>query len=478
MLSLALGFELRSLLRNRARMLAVLAFLVVGVSAILVGQRFVSEWRDVVATAERAQEEDVDEAYGFLDRGEPGPADRPWINLTEPMWQSEYAAMRVPREPGPLAGIAAGAVDSAPATFHITAWADPLATGGYRIENPEIDAGGIDLTFVLAVLAPLLIGVLGIEIGGGERQEGIDRLVAVQAGESRRWLVSRMIAVAVIAGSATVALCILAGLLGGAHGMELGLLVGVAISNTIVWSGLTLIVNARAQSVRGAAFAFGMLWTTLCVLLPTLAAEVSLSRVEADFAIADTLDARVSKLAIVEREPESVLPELYARYPELEQLAAAKDEPLEPDVAGNLYYLLIHEDRVERHRLQREQERRAQAVSEAAAWLTPVVAVGLACERVAGVGPEAAAGYRAYLMDAVGNRVHWVIEKTWAKQPLGRDEFDALVQGTPPAYRSQPTDLTRSNLGPLLALSIWGLVCWIVALVALARAERNLARTV
>ena len=469
MLRLALAFELRTLLRNRAGVMALVAFLAVGALAIVIGHRHVGLWQEAIATAHQAQEDSVAEARGFIARGEKGPADRAWVDLAQPLWQDWYAGTRVAREPGPLAGIAAGAVDPAPAVFRVNRMADPLATGGHRIENPELDAGAVDLVFVLGLLTPLLIGVLGFEIGGRERQERVDRMVVMQAGELRSWLVARMIAVMAIGGTASAVLCLAAGLMGGAGWVEVAMLIGMALAYTALWGGLLLAVNAHARSIRSAALSFGTLWALLCVLLPTVAAEVVLSRVDADFGLAETLDARALRYAAYERELESVLPELYALYPELEQLPAASDDPLDPTTGRHAYDVLLATAISQRHDARRRQEREAQAISERTAWITPVVALELGLERMAGVGPEAASDYRDHLMVAVQDRAHWVVNKAWAKTPLSANDFEALVKDAPPPFRPHETRV----IGPMLMLLAWGAATWLFAFVSLGRAERR-----
>ena len=285
-----------SLKRSRAGIAALTAYLAIGALAIGLGSASVRAWQEAVEVASVEQDETIEKARGFFATGAPGPSDRPWIRVAQPMWQDRYAATRLARAPGPLAGIASGSVDPAPVVFHVHRRADPLATGGYRIENPELAAGSVDLVFVLTMLTPLLIGVLGLGVGGREREEGIDRII-VEAGEVRWWLVCRMAAVTLFASAAAALLCIAASVVGGASVVDALTLLGMALMYTALWGGLVLAVNASALSVRAGAFAFGALWTLLCVLSPTLAAEIGLGRVQTDFAVGDTLDVREANYA-------------------------------------------------------------------------------------------------------------------------------------------------------------------------------------
>lgn len=469
MLRLALWFELQALLRKRASAAAILAYLATGALAITLGDRHTAAWQQSVETAQGVQETSIAEAHELLESGA-APPDRPWIDLTQPLWQDRYAATRVARLPGPLAGIAAGSVDPAPVVFHIHRRADPLAAGGNRIENPELAAGSVDLVFVLSMLTPLLVGVLGLGIGGREREEHIDRLIVVQAGEVRGWLLARMLAVAAIASVAAGALCLAAGLTGGAGAAEIGALVVLAVIYTALWGGLLLAVNANAQSVRAGAFAFGALWTIFCVLLPTVVAEIGLGRVQADFAVTETLEARALKYGAYEQDIEDATEALYATYPELKKLPAAADEELSPLSSRHVYDGLLVSAMAERHAERLEQEHAAQRLAERAAWISPPVALTLVLERLAGAGPEAASAYRSHLVAAVQGRVRWLVVQAWGKTPLSQADFDELVAEAPPSFRWQPSGLT----GPSLLLGAWLLAGWLIAVLGLTRAGRRL----
>ena len=465
MLKLALAFEFRMLLRSRTALLALTAFLAIGALAILTGERFVAQWEDSLATAEDAQHAMITEARGYFDAGAQGPDDRPWVDLAQPQWQDWYAGTRVARLPGALAGIAAGAVDPAPAAFRINRRADPLAAGGYRIENPELAAGAVDMVIVIGLLLPLLVGALGLNIGSRERESGIDRQITVQAGSLRTWLIARTLAVAMISAGAVTVLCLAATLIGGASALETGLFVLIAVLYTALWSGLLLLVNARAATVRSAAFGFGAVWTLLCVLLPTVSAEIAVTRVQQDYALSETLDARSLRYDSFELELDEVLPRLYQHYPELQNRSAANAETLEPQIARHAYDGLMFIALEERNADRLAQEREALGVARTASWLSPTVALSLTLERLAGVGPDAASDYRSYLVSVVLERGQWLLEAAWDQQALDKQDFEALVAEAPPSFSASAGNVPQ----PMLALAGWALVAWLSALLLLAR---------
>ena len=470
MLRLALSFELTRLLRSRAIAIAIAAYLAAGALAVALGQAHVETWQAAIAAGEAAQADSVAEARGFFDRGESGPSDKPWVDLSQAGWQDRYAGTRLARLPGPLAGVAVGAVDPAPAVFHVHLRADPLAAGGYRIEHPELAAGSVDLVFVLSVLTPLLIGVLGLGIGGQEREERIDRLVLIQAGAVWRWLVARTLAVSLLAAATATLLCVSAGLVGGADLTQILSLASLACLYSLLWGGLLLAANAGAPSVRRSAFGFGLLWTVLCILLPTLAAEVGLGRVQDDFAANETTEAREQLYETYEHEPAALVDQVYVRFPELTELPVAKMAELPSQARRHVYDAVRLDALLERHAARSAQERRAVALAETAALTSPPLALTLALERLSGVGPEAAAAYRSALVREVERRVRWALLQVWSDTPLDRHSFETVLEQRSPPVLWQPQLL----LGPSLVLGAWLLSAWLLALLALWRAERQL----
>ena len=471
-LSLALQFEIRGLSRNRVGTVALVAYLSIGALAMFLGDRYVSGWQQAIDTAETAQQESIEEARTYLQTGE-GPKDRPWVDLSTPTWQDYYAGTRVHREPGALAGIAAGSVDTAPVAFQVNRRSDPSAGSGYRIENPELAMGSVDLSFVLAILSPLLIGVLGVSIGGREREDRIDRLIIVQAGSVRQWLLARLVAMTGIAAVSNAILCLVAGFMGGASIQELAVFTALGVGYAALWGGVLALVSAYAQTVRGEALTFGVVWMALCIVLPTVASEVSLARVQTDFGVAETLDARALSYKAYEMDIEDITTQVYDWYPELTELPGAADRKLSPLARRHATSAVLVSAMADRVASRQDSARTAQRFAEKASWASPAVALTLALERLAGVGPEAASAFQAYSMKAVDQRIRWILRTTWNKTSLDQADFDALVDDSPPAFRWEARFMSPVPL----ALIVWFMASWMLAIVGLRRVEGRMKPT-
>ena len=468
LLSLGLQFEMRSLIRNRIGPMAVVAYLSIGALAMFLGDRYVADWQQAINNAEDAQQQSIDDARGYFKTGQ-GPADRPWVDLSKPMWQDYYAGTRVHREPNALAGIAAGSVDSAPVAFQVNRRSDPSSGGGYRIENPELAMGSVDLTFVLAILSPLLIGLLGMGIGSREREERIGRLIVVQTGEVRGWFLARLIVITAMVAACNAVLCGAAALWGGASLFETVVILGLGVSYAALWGGLMAVVSAFAQTVRAQSLIYGVVWMGLCIVAPTVAAEVSLARVQTDFGVSETLEARALNYAAYELAIEDITTQIYAQYPELADLPAAADEKLDPGPRRHATSAVLVAAMTDRVDARQAEAQEAQQFTEQAAWTSPAVALTLAFERLAGVGPEAASAFQAYSMDAVNQRVRWILQQAWNKKPLDESDFESLVSNTPSAFRSEPQ---ASGVSGLSMIS-WFVGSWLLAVIGFRREERH-----
>ena len=110
-----------------------------------------------------------------------------------------------------------------------------------------------------------------------------------------------------------IATVLLASFLGGGSAREVGVLLFLGLAYAALWGGLLAMVGARARSVRAAALSFGAVWMMVCIVLPSMAAEVGLARVQTDFGVAETLEARTLSYEAYEMPDEDASRELLVR---------------------------------------------------------------------------------------------------------------------------------------------------------------------
>ncbi len=456
MIRAALGLELRTLLRSPLRLVVLILTLGVGGFVIAQGQGDVQRWREAIDAGRSKQEESVAEARAFLDADQTGPEDRPWIDLTKPLWQDRYAATRLVREPAPLAGIAFASLETDAVAVRISRSTDPLLAQGAKIENPELEAaGGFDLVTVLALFIPLLLLALGVEVGGHERASGILPLIRVQSGGESRWLCARCAVIGGI-GAAAGLLLVLAASVAGAVDLGSSLIfAGLVLCYVALWTSLLTVVALVARHPSQGAVALGGFWIVLCILVPALGVERAAAIGAEDFALDLTVDARDAGGAAGDLDDESVFESLLQRYPRLE-LDLPDERPSVSYVErGGLGFIELEERMKQREALGQEQVMLVERVSLA----SPVVAFTRALEGLAGRGPGAAQEHQRAVLDAVSDRVERLIAGTWKGDPLDAGDFEELLASTPEVLSSRQRAPTKDFVI---------LIAWTLAFVAAA----------
>ncbi|MEM1181849.1 MAG: hypothetical protein AAGM22_26120, partial [Acidobacteriota bacterium] len=125
--------EIAGVRRSPVRAVALLIFFGASALALLASERFLSDWSSSLDDARRQQLESAQSVHGWFSEGLVGPEDRPWVDVTEPLWQDWYAGTRLIREPVPLASIAMGSLDDSPHIARVHRLANPFLEEGLPI---------------------------------------------------------------------------------------------------------------------------------------------------------------------------------------------------------------------------------------------------------------------------------------------------------------------------------------------------------
>ena len=464
----AIRQELAGVRRSPARLVALAIFFAASALAMLAGQRFVDDWSASLEDARQLQAESSRTVHGWYAEGATGPEDRPWVDVTEPRWQDWYAGTRLGREPAPLAGIATGSLDDSPRVARVHRLANPFQEEGTKIENPELGrTAAVDLIFVLAVLVPLLVGVLGMGCGAYERETGLVRLIAVQRGRASSWFLARAIAIALLAGVAVLAVVLIAVAKTGAFDRDGWGLVALALLYTALWSGLLTATAVAARGRREAALAYGGVWVLLVVLAPTLMSEHALSSMGESAGLTTALEQRAQRSQGSPADVAELVERLYTARPDLRALPVAASGTLSPQLQRYVLGWNRVQELVLENATKATAERRAIAAAERRMVWSPAATLTLAIERLAGRDLLSAMDFRHQVVEAVVRRTDWIVEQAWRDSPLGLEDFEALVDLTPSSARTASVSVTPH----LVVLLAWTVVVWAIGWVRVRRQE-------
>lgn len=178
---------------------------------------------------------------------------------------------RLAVEPAPLAGLAVGQSDLAPAAYHVTTGAAAAQPPEARPANPfSLLVGVLDAAFVVLYLLPLLLVVVTFDLLAADRERGTLRLLLAGPLELSRLAWARALVRGGLVVAATVTLLTLTFALTGGSVARFGLFALAAVLYGAFWIVLAVLVNTRAWSSATNAVALAGAWLALVVVAPAL----------------------------------------------------------------------------------------------------------------------------------------------------------------------------------------------------------------
>jgi ABC-2 type transport system permease protein len=444
-----IGLELRMVLRDGAA-LSLLAVLAGALAlACLSGTALIQSQAEGRATAQVRQSEAAEQFHERLADAELPP---------EEAILSPYRMRQVLIAPLPvLVDFSAGraAIDPYATTVSMRTSRDTLFQRN-GLENPEVlMRGGIDLAFVVVVLAPLVLIGLLYGLFAADRDSGVARLIVAQAGSPVRLIGARIIprlalVVLPIVAAVLVQLAIGPDLAGRWQAAGVWLLLAALFLS--FWAACGAWVNSLDIGAETAAFSLVALWAVITLILPASFSAI----VQASFPppsrfeqIATARAAEVASTEVYENDhPEIASDEFASRLAsirktwEVAQKVEAATAPIDRRFAARLA----------------AQQRFAEALS----WASPALVAKHALDQTAGTDAATGQGFR------VGSEAYLTTFRRYGGGFVARG---AIMQSADEAQ------LPRFSWSPARSLP-WSRIATLLALAAglLAVAVRRFAR--
>ncbi|MDY7225422.1 DUF3526 domain-containing protein [Hyalangium rubrum] len=449
-----------SLLRHEWRLLAADRTLIVTASLLLAlmvlglynGWRFTHELtarQEAIAaeeTARRAQLAHQAEAL-LQAKDDSIPA---WKSPTRPFPVGNRLVQPMATlPPGPLNAFAIGQLDLLPTSFQVSLLGQVADFGQEPLDHPaHLSTGSLDLAFVLLYLLPLFVLALSFDLLSREHEDGTLRLVLVQAGSLRRWVLGRL----VVRALTVLGLCALAGgagyLVTGASGGMARLLawMGLVAAYGAFWFALALAVNALGRGSATNALLLVSLWLLMVVVIPA-AVQLGVSQLYPVPSRVALVGAARQAAAEAEKEGSQLLARYYQDHPELAPQDGKADTFLPT-------YLAVQSEAARRTAPVLEsfqtQLTHQQQMLGALRFLSPALAFQQALQDVAGTGHSR---HAHFLQQVSVFHEDWrsaLLPRAFAQQVLGAEAHHGLPRFT---WREQPVAeaLSAAAVG-LLAL--------------------------
>ena len=457
-----LQFEWLRITRSPMRATAIIIFVLCGVYAIGSGVQHVGKWEQTLEELQTRQAERRTEALGWFDAGETGPADRTYIDVSQPRWADSYAAAYWTMKPEPLSALAIGISDirGSWASISATTGARPFETSdpGTLGNAEKLLAGNFDLVFVLAYLTPLLLLILLFDVGGLERDLGMMRLVRTQVPSSARWMIQRVSLPILIVAGLVLLLCLVGGFWSGAMGDSFSswlTFAGLSLGYTVLWGVLFSMVLAGGAGTSTAALWMVGLWLSICVLVPAAVRQTVSQSHPVLFATELTTTLRSERYEILLSSLDEFEEGFYKSRPGL----ARPDESSENYSASAMStfikqaeFLKLVEDVTDS--LVADELAREAAVARFG-LVNPAYVFQRALCILAGTESDSYRAHRGDVLQAVTARLDALIDAQWAGRSLDRPGFESLfANGASKGYGSSNARITAISLSGLLGAGV------------------------
>jgi ABC-2 type transport system permease protein len=294
-----LRFEIKHFRRSKFKVIGFGFFLLACGYGLAEGFRVYAQHQAGIATVQTQAQEVRDKVIGWFDAGKTGPEDRPWVDVTTPFWAIYNSPTPVAKEPSALLPLSIGQAEQYGYYKQVTNWSSTYDSDIIEeIANPErLAAGGIDFSFAVLFLAPILLILLTYDLGGLERDLSFLNLIAVQTGQVKKWLLFRLsfyvllVFVAILAMTLATAASTQAFTQAPADLMQFLLGTGLYL---VFWGLLIFAIIRVPKASNMQAFQMVAIWLTLCVILPGTIHQVASLRYPASY-MTDFIDASREK---------------------------------------------------------------------------------------------------------------------------------------------------------------------------------------
>ena len=377
-----IALELRMVLRDRAA-LGLLAVLAAALAlACLSGAALMESQIEGRAAAQTRQSEGTTQFRERLADAELPP---------EEAILSPYRLRQVLIAPLPvLADFSAGRAPIDPYAANVSMRTSPdtlFQRSG--LENPELLVrGGIDLGFVVVVLAPLVLIGLLYGLFAADRDSGVARLIMAQAGSPVRLIGARILprlALVLMPIAAAVLVQLATGPDVSGRWQAAGVWLLVASLFLLFWAACGAWINSLDIGAETAAFTLVALWALLTLVLPAAFSAIVQASYPPPSRFEQIAAARAAEVASTEAyendHPEIASDEFEARLASLRQTW---------DVAQKVEAATAPIDRRFGAQLAAQQR-----FAEGLSWASPALVAKRALEQTAGTDAGAGQGFRA-----------------------------------------------------------------------------------
>ena len=187
-------YEWKHFIRSPFKIIAMVLFVLASIYGLHNGAALFEKQSAELSKIEEKIEEERESWVVHYEKGEKGPQDRPWVDISEPFWAVYNTPIYHFKRPSSALVYNIGQAEQY-GFYKEVDFGDSVydADMTEEIANPErLQSGTLDFAFVALYLLPLLLLIFLYNIKGAEADKGFLPLIYSQTGKEHVWLLARV----------------------------------------------------------------------------------------------------------------------------------------------------------------------------------------------------------------------------------------------------------------------------------------------
>lgn len=421
-------YEWKHFSRSPFKLVALALFVVAALYGLHNGARLYSKQKDEIEKINQRATEQTQKVLEYYDKGEKGPADRPWVDVTTPFWAIWNLPTYHFKTPSPTLVYGIGQAEQYGFYKQITVWASPYdADMAEEIANPErIQTGTLDFAFAVLFLLPLLLLILTYDLKSTEAEQGFLSLIYVQTASKHTWLLARVGFYVVM-----LLLVIVGLLLYGAsltdvfatEGRTLGKLLLYVVLYLAFWTVLYYLILQKGTSIMGNTLQMMGLWLLFAFVIPA-AVHQWIGIAKPANLMTDLIDAQRDGRETIFAQPDSLIDaQLFSLYPTITTTAVAQDTTRR-GLARNLSASALVNDLMKESIAPIIEENEAKnKLIRITYWFNPLTYFQNQLNALTQTHFDDYGAYRSEVQRLIDKRIGLMVEDIWQEKTVNKERF-------------------------------------------------------
>jgi len=421
--------EFKHLKKSTFKIIALILFVLASIYGLQNGYELFCKQKKEINSIETKNIQKFNEVASWYETAKIGPDNKPWVNITSPVWAVSYVPTTIIKKPEPLLLFSIGQAEQFGYYKNITELSSVLdADIAEEIANPErLSVGTIDFSFVILYLTPILAIILLFNIGGMEKDLNFNRLIEITT-NPKQWLLARFSAYFILINSLICVVITPYIIRTNAWSKSLFFIFLLIITYNLFWFIVMYFINLKGRGSNDQAIKMATVWICICIVIPGAIHQITSIKYPSDY-MKDFLNAsRKETYAIYELPATTIKEKLLNNYPTLKETIEAKqteiNEQIMNDCTSGLFNILVKEAV---QKIENKNEKRNDFIKNTR-WINPITCFQNKLNELCKTDYYAYKHYRADIQKAIDKKISLILHDSWNNKTVDKKLFLNYVE--------------------------------------------------